>query len=305
MRKLIQKLALLSFVCHFSLVNAQVGIGTTTPSNAAMLEVSGGDVTTGYRGFMPARVPTDEERDLIAPSETDNGLLVFVESSGCLNIWTGTLWEEVYCSGAGDDTSTLVAVQDFETTPAIPTLNFATSGFGVLYTAAVTTGLYPSVTNFPSDSQVFGVNNGVVTIDFGPIDASGFSAVDLSFRLAALSGNPDNGNDQGDFVEVLISTDGGISFSSEIVVTGNDNARWNFEGTGVVGVSYNGINVPGIFQTAPGGNGPANDLTGNEALSTIRVLGISNSPDLRVRIILTNNFSEEYWLIDDVQLTAQ
>lgn len=76
----------------------QVGIGTTTPSTASMLEVSAtsdGGIT--YKGLMPPRVEVAAERDLINPSINDVGLVIFVESIGCLQIWNGASWENIYC----------------------------------------------------------------------------------------------------------------------------------------------------------------------------------------------------------------
>ena len=204
MRKLLIKFVVIALLCQGLLVRAQVGIGTTTPSDAAMLEVSGGDATAGFRGLMPARVPSDIERDLIAPTATDNGLLVFVESTGCLNIWTGTNWENVYCIGGGSGASTLLGIQDFESTPGTPTLSF--TGNGTVFTTADTNVLNPAVATFPSGNQAYGVNNGTATVDFGPVDASGSSSVDLIFNVASLSGNANNGSDQPDSVEVFIST---------------------------------------------------------------------------------------------------
>ncbi|WP_310991913.1 hypothetical protein [Aequorivita marina] len=79
----------------------QVGIGTTTPSPAAMLEVSStSDEGTTYKGLMPPRVPTIIERNAINPSEMDAGLLVFVESLRCLQIWNGASWDDVTCTSS-------------------------------------------------------------------------------------------------------------------------------------------------------------------------------------------------------------
>ncbi|AFL82181.1 hypothetical protein Aeqsu_2730 [Aequorivita sublithincola DSM 14238] len=76
----------------------QVGIGTTTPSSVAMLEVSSQTNATGaYRGFMPPRVPNFAARQSINATSIDVGLLVFVESLGCLQIWNGSAWESIYC----------------------------------------------------------------------------------------------------------------------------------------------------------------------------------------------------------------
>jgi hypothetical protein len=82
---------------------AQVGIGTTTPSNAAMLEISGVTTAGAYKGFIPPRVATTANQASIAPTTTDIGLMVFVEETGCLDFWTGTAWESIYCSGGPSD----------------------------------------------------------------------------------------------------------------------------------------------------------------------------------------------------------
>lgn len=87
-----------SALCMYSFVSAQVGIGTTNPSAASNLEVSGS--TNGvapYRGFMPPRVDTPAERDLIATTSTDAGLMIFVRSTGCLQLWDGDSWEDLDC----------------------------------------------------------------------------------------------------------------------------------------------------------------------------------------------------------------
>lgn len=79
---------------------AQVGIGTTEPSGAAMLEVSSSSNDVDYKGFMPPRVSL-EQRDKIATIAEDIGLLVFVndlaQAKQCLQIWNGIAWQDVYC----------------------------------------------------------------------------------------------------------------------------------------------------------------------------------------------------------------
>lgn len=81
---------------------SQVGIGTTNPSPAAMLEVSSQSNGVGdYKGFMPPRVPDIAARDAISPSASDYGLLVFVENTGlatsCLQMWIGDSWVDITC----------------------------------------------------------------------------------------------------------------------------------------------------------------------------------------------------------------
>jgi len=77
---------------------AQVGIGTTTPSSAAMLEInSTSDEGTTYGGFLPPRVPDIAARDAINAGPSDVGLQIYVESPGCLQLWNGFGWESVHC----------------------------------------------------------------------------------------------------------------------------------------------------------------------------------------------------------------
>ncbi|MBK5212504.1 MAG: hypothetical protein JJE55_02440 [Flavobacteriaceae bacterium] len=79
-------------------VFGQVGIGTVNPTNSSMLEVSStSDGGLTYKGLMPPRVEVASQRDLINPSTNDAGLMIFVESIGCLQIWNGTSWENIYC----------------------------------------------------------------------------------------------------------------------------------------------------------------------------------------------------------------
>ncbi len=90
----------LVFVLTISEAGAQVGIGTTDPSPASMLEVGSKLNDNNYVGLMPPRV-TLLQRDNIHASQKDVGLLVFVNdqqnAKQCLQIWNGSSWQDVYC----------------------------------------------------------------------------------------------------------------------------------------------------------------------------------------------------------------
>ncbi|WP_031428672.1 hypothetical protein [Flavimarina sp. Hel_I_48] len=90
---------LLSFF-FFLKLSAQVGIGTTEPSGAAMLEVSSSSNDVDYKGFMPPRVSV-AQRDKINATKEDAGLIVFVndaaQANQCLQIWNGSAWQDIYC----------------------------------------------------------------------------------------------------------------------------------------------------------------------------------------------------------------
>ena len=94
------KTVVLVFCTGFTMGNVfgQVGIGTVNPSNSSMLEISStSDGGLTYKGLMPPRVDVAAQRDLINPSANDAGLVIFVESIGCLQIWNGTSRENIYC----------------------------------------------------------------------------------------------------------------------------------------------------------------------------------------------------------------
>ncbi|WP_213522441.1 FISUMP domain-containing protein [Nonlabens sp.] len=80
MKKTILTIVTLTFM-GWSIANAQVGIGTTTPNASAAL-----DITSTAKGLLPPRM-TAAERDAIAtPAQ---GLTVFNTDHKCLNVYVG------------------------------------------------------------------------------------------------------------------------------------------------------------------------------------------------------------------------
>ncbi len=75
----------------------QVGINTTNPSSASVLDVSSSSDNINFGGFLPPRVNSTAERNAISTSPSDIGLLIFVESTGCYQIWNGIYWEDIHC----------------------------------------------------------------------------------------------------------------------------------------------------------------------------------------------------------------
>lgn len=92
------KFCIILLLQYGALSFAQVGIGTTTPSEKAMLEISSQvDGTGDYRGFLPPRVPSNTQRDAINPGAEDKGLIVYVNDSKCIELWNGAAWVSVKC----------------------------------------------------------------------------------------------------------------------------------------------------------------------------------------------------------------
>lgn len=90
-------LLLLLFGNYF--LYAQVGIGTTSPSESSMLEINSEASDGSFKGMMPPRV-TVAQRDLINPTDADTGLMVFVNDPDAsiygLQVYNGTFWENIY-----------------------------------------------------------------------------------------------------------------------------------------------------------------------------------------------------------------
>ncbi|MEO6347538.1 MAG: hypothetical protein ABIO60_06470, partial [Aquaticitalea sp.] len=109
---------------------------------------------------------------------------------------------------------TTIAQQDFETTPATPVL-----GYSSTVTPASAGGVTAGVG--VGGSRGFAVSNGTAIATFNTFDASSYSNVDLTFRLASPA-NGGNGIDNTDFVRVELSTDGGTTYSREIRIIGTN-----------------------------------------------------------------------------------
>lgn len=185
-----------------------------------------------------------------------------------------------------------IGIQDFETSPATPTLSLTENNPGTYQTG---NGSFPNSPKFVSGSRGYGISNGNVDIDLGSVDASSYTDATVKFKLASFAGTSGNGSDTGDYVDVYISLDGGATFSYELEILGNNNAKWDFDATGTVTLAYDGDDTRTTFQPTNGGN-----LA--DGFANIEITGIPNSANLVVGIVMLNNSGNETWVIDDVEV---
>jgi hypothetical protein len=103
------------------------------------------------------------------------------------------------------------------------------------------------------------------------------------------------GVDGADLVEVQVSTDGEISYTSEIRITGNNNATWDYNTVGVINKTASGV----LTTYAPAGGG--NRTTTGDGYSdiTLTLTGISQ---LAIDILCRVNANGEEWWLDNIQL---
>ncbi len=119
------------FLLSFSMINAQVGINTTTPANGALLDISSSD-----KGFLMTRVALTGTNDVttITPSAT-TGLMVYnMVTAGALPVqvtpgfyyWSGSQWCRFYNKGYAlkyDQTSEVTANTNSSIYTPIPDLD--------------------------------------------------------------------------------------------------------------------------------------------------------------------------------------
>lgn len=186
---------------------------------------------------------------------------------------------------------TIIGIQDFEAAPAAPTMTFTGGNL------ATGNGLFPNAPKYVSGTQGREVRNSTTNITFSTVDASAYSNVFFTCRLASFAGTSGNGNDGADFVTVSVSSDGGSTWSQELKVNGNNNAKWSYtSGSGIASSIYDGNNITSNFTPAGGGNRTT------DGYSTITVTNLPAVSTLRVRLEVKNNSSNEYWVIDDAEI---
>lgn len=185
---------------------------------------------------------------------------------------------------------TTIGIQDFEIVPATPTMTYTG---GIIATG---NGNTPNAPKFVSGSRGNEVNNSSTNITFSTVNASAYSAVFFTCRLASY-GTSSNGADGADDVIISVSTDGGTTWSQELKVSGNSNAKWSFTG-GAASAStiYDGNNVTTNFTPAGGGTRTA------DGYSTISVTGLPAVANLRIRLEIDNNNAAEVWVVDDAEI---
>ncbi|MFY8213737.1 MAG: choice-of-anchor D domain-containing protein [Flavobacterium sp.] len=197
----------------------------------------------------------------------------------------------------------IVGMQNFETTitpgPAwiYTTTGTPTVAAGTAYGAVADNGVIMS--NRFLDGRSIQVSNSTVVVTMATINASAYADLQLNFRLAALASTAAEGLDALDRVIVAVSTNGGATYSNEVLIQGNTNSKWSFaSGTGTINQNYDGDNISNNFN--PGGGGY---ITTN-GFSTITLGKLPKSTALRIKLTINCNLNE-IWAIDNIVLNGR
>lgn len=122
----------------------------------------------------------------------------------------------------------------------------------------------------------------------------------LRFRLASYRfSNPTAataGVDLQDYVDVQVSTNGGTTYTTELRVTGNNNAYWSYNSTATITKAVTGV----MATVGPLGGGDRTAI--GDGYSYINVTIPAGTTQAAFRIFMRANAAGEEWWIDNVEL---
>ena len=201
----------------------------------------------------------------------------------------------------GNIESRTIAFQGFET--AGNTVTYAGSGGGV-QSGFIATGDGPASSGYAKGGiNGYAIANGTATVTLANVTGlTGYTNKRVYLNLATFSiGSTSNGADALDNVTVAISLNNGGSWSNELQITGasSNNAYWGYNtGNAVASTTYDGDNTSTVF--SPAGSG----LRTTDGYSELMVSIPDNATQVRVRITMLNNSSNEVWVIDDITIAG-
>jgi hypothetical protein len=184
------------------------------------------------------------------------------------------------------------------------------SGYWAGASATSTWANNASVTTNTS-AVIYGLGSGSSTIEQDWYVLPNITGLDpnklyqFRFRLASYrfsSTNTTRGVDSGDFVQILISTNGEISYTSELRITGFANAYWDYNTNGIITHTANGI-----FNTAlnTSGGDVYRSGAGNQQTVGYSVISLDlplNINQIAVDILCRVNSAGEEWWLDNIEL---
>ncbi len=187
---------------------------------------------------------------------------------------------------------------------------FSTDWSGIWWTPAVTTGYFTNASvSTNSSATIYGSGSGTSGLEqdwysFPNISLNPVNTYKFKFRLASYSFSNSTattrGVDAADYLSVLVSTNGGVSYVTELRITGNSNSLWNYNATGVINHVANGVfnataAPAGDIYQAPVGTSPQTFLSNGPTFITLELpAGISQvAIDVYCRV---NSNGEEWWM---------
>ncbi|MBL4578728.1 MAG: hypothetical protein JKX74_09665, partial [Flavobacteriales bacterium] len=138
-------------------------------------------------------------------------------------------------------------------------------------------------------------SGGTATLELSSVDVSSHINTKVSVRLTSTSKNSSNGADGTDDIEIFVALDGGaFPATADITINGATNSRWGYDAT---------LTTSTTAGTPVSVTSPQNATsTNNYATAEITVPDAATS--VALKIIVTNNNTNEVWNVDDIDLTG-
>jgi hypothetical protein len=182
---------------------------------------------------------------------------------------------------------------------------------GLWWTPAASAGWFTNASVTPTESAVlYGLGSGTSIVEqdwYSLPNVTGLNInnqYQLKFKLASYTfSNPTattRGVDVADYVSVQVSTNGGVSYVTEMRITGNSNATWPYTATGALTHTANGTFTN---SAAPAGDVYQSPIgASTTGPSTITLNLPLNISQVAVDIYCRANSAGEEWWIDNIQL---
>ncbi len=181
--------------------------------------------------------------------------------------------------------------------------------FGDWWLLQSNSGFYTNASTSPTTSAaIYGLGSGTSAIEqnwYVLPNITGLnptSTYQFKFRLAsykfsssATSGGVDGGTSP-DLIEVQISTDGEVTYTSEIRIRGFSNAFWDYNTNGVINKTSNGALT--TYSPVAGGN----RTTTGDGYSVITLTIPPGITQIAVDVLARVNAAGEEWWFDDFEL---
>ncbi len=189
--------------------------------------------------------------------------------------------------------------------------SYTWTGLWYLFTPG---GYYNNASVTPTlSAAIYGVGTGTSAIEqnwYELPNVTGLNSAysyELKFRLASYffgsTTATTRGVDVADILDVQVSTNGGVTYTSELRITGNNNSFWNYNTVGVINHVANGsfsasAAPAGDVYTAASGN----NTTLSTGYSVVTLKLPSNMTQVAIDILARVNSAGEQWWIDNIEL---
>tara|TARA_R110002050_G_scaffold194708_2_gene329510 strand:+ start:24156 stop:28040 length:3885 start_codon:yes stop_codon:yes gene_type:complete len=166
--------------------------------------------------------------------------------------------------------------------------------------------------DFPPNERVrsglasWQVNNSNTTLELASVNVNPTDSIFLNLHLSSTALTSGNGADGSDEVAIYLNINGnGFSSSPNLIITGNNNAKWGF-GNYQAGTTTNTASGTIVFDNTSNQNLSPNGGGYREADAYQEINAkFYNINSIAIKITAINNSANEIWNIDDITLTAQ